>query len=577
MDVERDFTSSPYASAVFGAFALYLALDVPGETRLEDILVKSQVSDSLRHIVDDRLGNHWDKYLPLLTAFSKEELADFLSDVDGERLSGGKGVFSSSLPIADLVARILDLQPGDSVCDLGCATGDFIRKAYFQTFTDADDNELVGIEHSPDAAAIAEIRMLCVDAKVSIRNESMFQDTLRNARFDKVFCDPPLAARRLAQDPEVREFVQKAFPDFPELSQNMCGEWLFAACAVAAMKKGGGRAVVVMAPSALSDRLHMRYRRYFVQHGLVEAVVELPQRLFSHTNIGPSLVVFSEGNEKVRMVRAEELCFSNRKSNVLGKGHVDTIAACLGLAATFDPKGLERYCKTVARDALLGDDCDLSVRRRFAPPVSVRNGIPLGSLLENSRRGATIPAAKLDKLTTSEDTPFLYITTGYLAGGDVRPQNLREIPEEYRQDCARNGDIVISRVQSDGADIKSAVVEIPEGKSILPNGNLQVLSVDPSRADPYFIKSCLDSEYAQKFLANVMGGSVIRHITPRDLERLPIPDLPLARQREIGEICHSTIQRISRLRKELTAESDRLVRLLVDNEPDCLVKTESEA
>lgn len=576
MDIESAHTSTPYVSAVFAAFVLYLAHEHPNETELKSILVINEVSEPLARVIAERLGNHWDQYRPLLTAFPKDDLADLLSSVDGERLAGGKGAFASSLPVADLVSCLLDLKTGDSVCDLGCATGDFIRKAYFQTFTDDDANKLVGIDHSPEAAAIAEIRMRCIDANVSIRNESMFSRESRGTRFDKVFCDPPLAARGLAQDSEVRDFLREAFPDFPELSPTMQGEWLFAARAVAAMKKGG-RAVVVMAPSAMSDMRHARYRRYFVLHGLVEAVIDLPPRLYAHTSVGPSMVVFSEGNEAVRMINASELRFANRKSNVLGKGHIETIAACLGLAATCDPKGLDKYCKTIGRDQLLDNDCDLSVRRCFAPPVSVRDGVPLGSLLAGSGRGATIPSGKLDKLATDEDTPFLYITPGHLVDGTARPMHLREMPDPYRTSCAKDGDIVVARVLSDGSEIKSAVLEIPDGTAVLPSDNLHVLSVDRNRADPYFVKACLDDGYAQRFLASFSGGSVVRHLTPRDLERLPIPALPLARQREIGEACRTAVHRVHELRERLDEARKTLGRILPDNEPACLAASESEA
>lgn len=576
MDIERSHTSTPYMSAVFAAFVLYLAHEHPDETELKSILATNEVSKTLARVIWEWLGNHWDQYRSLLTAFSKDDLADLLSSVDGERLAGGKGTFASSLPVADLVSYLLDLKTGDSVCDLGCATGDFIRKAYFQTFTDNDENELVGIDHSPEAAAIAEIRMRCIDAHVSILNDSMFSREFRDARFDKVFCDPPLAARGLAQDPEVKEFLRERYPDFPELSPSMQGEWLFAARAVAAMKKGG-RAVVVMAPTAMSDMRHTRYRRYFVQHGLVEAVIDLPSRLYTHTNVGPCMVVFSEGNEAVRMINAAELRYENRKSNVLGKGHIDTIAACLGLAATCDPEGLDKYCKTIARDKLLDNDCDLSVRRCFAPPVSVRDGVPLGSLLLDSGRGTTIPSSKLDKLATSEDTPFLYITPGHLVDGTARPLHLREMPEQYRPCCARNGDIVVARVLSDGSEIKSAVLEIPDGKTVLPSDNLQILCVDRNRADPYFVKACLDDGYAQRFLASFSGGSVIRHLTIRDLERLPIPVLPLARQREIGEACRAAVHRIHELREQLDEAKRILGHILSDKEPTRLTTPESEA
>ena len=90
MDIERSHTSTPYMSAVFAAFVLYLAHEHPDETELKSILATNEVSKTLARVIWEWLGNHWDQYRSLLTAFSKDDLADLLSSVDGERLAGGK-------------------------------------------------------------------------------------------------------------------------------------------------------------------------------------------------------------------------------------------------------------------------------------------------------------------------------------------------------------------------------------------------------------------------------------------------------------------------------------------------------
>lgn len=579
-DIEREYTATPFVSAVCAAYVLYIAHKTPDETELKGILTANKVSSSLARTITDRIGDHWEKYRPMLTSFSESDLADFFAvGVNGERLFNGKASpVSSSLPIVDLVLKVLDLHQGDAVCDLGCAAGDFIRRAYFATFTDADDNVLTGIEINTEAAAIAEIRMQCDDARVAIENASMFDGRFSKGSFDKVLCDAPLCMRGLPEQPGVREFLYEAFPDFPELSGSMTGDWLFAARAVAALRKGG-KAAVVLSPSAMFDVRSAAFRRYFIQRNLIEAVIELPSRLFAHTSIPTYLVVFSAGNESVKMIRAGELCYSNRKNNVIGKGHVDIVAACLGLTATCDPKGLDRYRVIVGKNALLDGDCDLSVRRYFADPKAevLGESVRLGELVEISKRGAFVPSDELNKLICDEDTDYLYVASGDINDGilSAKLQNLVELPSKYRPYCAKNGDIVITRVMASGAEFKVAVIDVPEGKMVLPNGNLLVFTVDCEKSDPYFIKACLDHTYAQRFMENNTVGVANRTLSYRSLEKLPIPALPLERQREIGRQCHEKIRHVVELRSRLAAAKSDLLNVLGANAADCFAGKES--
>lgn len=580
LDIERGHTSSSYVSAVFAAFVLYLAHDSPEKTDLGEILGDHPISESLRRAIQDRLGDHWKEYLPLLTSFMQSELADCIrTAVDGEKVFDGRASgCASSLPLVELAVRLLDLKPGDSVCDLGCAAGDFIHRAYFSTFTEKDDTRLLGSDICADAAAIAEIRMFCDDAKVEIRNESVFSKANLSRQFDKVFCDPPLGIRGLPQDPEVRDFIRGSFPDFPELVPSMAGDWIFAARAVAAMRPGG-RAVVVLLPSALSDGRGEAFRRYFIRRKLVEAVIELPAKLLSHTAVPVCMLVLGEGNESVTMVRAEDLAYSNRRKNVIGKSHVETIAACLGLVPSFDPKGLDRYRVSVANDVLLKGDCCLAPKRHFAPPVAIRESIGLGECLASAKRGAAITSRDLDSLACGEETPFLYLSSGDIADGVLAAKlvHLREIPPAWRPYCAQDGDIVVSRVLASGAGFKTAVVETPPGKTVLPNGNLWVVTVDREKADPYFVKACLDSDYGQRFLADSSSGTAILAFGYRALEEFPIPALPLDRQRAIGEICRDRARRFAELRDQLAAAKADLAGVFAEQAADCLVENQTEA
>lgn len=158
------------------------------------------------------------------------------------------------------------------------------------------------------------------------------------------------------------------------------------------------------------DNRNEAYRRYFIQHGLIEAVIELPSNLMMSTNISTYLVVFSHGNDVVKMIRADELCYVSRRKKVLGKQHIDIIAACLGVEATADTKGLDRYCATVSRDVLLKNECSLAVKQYFADPVAIKDGIPFGNFVTDARRGVLLTRDELDRISTKSETDWLYLS-----------------------------------------------------------------------------------------------------------------------------------------------------------------------
>jgi len=589
--IEREFCANPHVSVICAAFMLYISHQTPEETDLGAILSANKVSAKLAETILDRIGEHWSRYLPLLTAFTRTDLETFFKYSANEAYWGGRGSScSSSNPIADLIVRLLEIGPSQTVCDLGCAAGDFLVKAYEAVRVANEKSVCAGIELDSGLAALAAIRMYREGLDVSIRNDSVFDAKHSKVKFDKVFCDAPFCVKGLAQDREVREFMAAAYPDFPELNMNMTGEWLFAARAIAAMKKGG-RAAVVMSPSALFDGRNEPYRRYFVQRNLIEAVILLPPNLFSHTAISAYIVLFSEGNEGVRMVRANKLCYANRRKNILASCHVETIANCLDRLSMSDEGsktgaipsargGLEKYRVLVEKDRILPEGCDLSVNRFFKGPEPNGETVSLGSVVLTAKRGFTISSSDLDKYAVDEKT---MATCRYLGPGDIsdgvvasKVLSLSKFPEGADAYAAKNGDLVVTRVMASSADFKVAVIETEEGGTLLPNGNLFVFSVDTEKTDPYFVKAWIDSKPAQAILSSFANGSAVRTLSWKNFENLPLPRLPLERQREIGRHCREAVKRYAELRDELATAKHALKTLFATDAPDCIPEAEDE-
>ena len=120
IDFERRYSTTPF-SAVAGTYALYLAQENLGVTDLGRLLKVGEVSGEVAAFMNERIGGHWDKYLPMVTTYSQEILAAALPIiVEREFQNAGKSLgSSSSQPIAELCAKILAFKSGASMVTVG--------------------------------------------------------------------------------------------------------------------------------------------------------------------------------------------------------------------------------------------------------------------------------------------------------------------------------------------------------------------------------------------------------------------------------------------------------------------------
>ena len=106
--------------------------------------------------------------------------------------------------------------------------------------------------------------------------------------------------------------------------------------------------------------------------------------------------------------------------------------------------------------------------------------------------------------------------------GDDLP-HLRELDSKTKKQWLRTGDLIVSK---NGAPFKIAVAEVPEGKTILANGNLYIIRLDTERIDPYFVAAFLASDDGKELMERMVVGTTIPNLPLRNLKdiQLPVPD-----------------------------------------------------
>jgi len=118
-----------------------------------------------------------------------------------------------------------------------------------------------------------------------------------------------------------------------------------------------------------------------------------------------------------------------------------------------------------------------------------------------------------------------------------------------RDDTPRAGDVLL-RTQGRPPVVATAEKTSDEdaiGRFVEVSGIAQVVEIDGTRLDPYFVALFLRSDVAALPVANTLGA-----INRDDLRRCRIPRLPLAEQRRYGE----AFRRLNELEQALAALSD---------------------
>lgn len=560
------YSHDPYPSVVAACFVTSEAyvrnrFDIPN---LAEFLEEIDAPRIIREFVLDKLESHWDEWRKLLRRFDPDEVTAFCIETWYDRDN-----YRATTPsnIAKLCTRLLDVNPNDFFADFGAGIGEVLNLAaleqdfkrettngkHLNSPTDSgcsDRYRFRGIEVNRELAAIAAIRTFLLTHEYDcIRVADVFEYDPSEV-YDKIFCCPPWGLRSWKML-GAKRFLSKHYPALPDEATQCSGEWLFALRAMTSLAENG-TAVVATTNGAMYNRSDVAIRRYFLERGWIRAVVSLPERCFSDTNISTALLVLGRGNKSVRFVDATTGGTSERWLTTFSDEQIAAIVNAVSGAST-EPLQAE----DLPVDRILKNSAVLFPPRVLHAPRKIENGVPLGSLAKEITRGANLVAAERAKLTTSEPTAFRYLSVGDIQDGRIVKNlpYLTEIPRRYLSHCVRDGDLIVTKT---GKPFKAAVVRVPENTTILFGGNLLAVSVDETKADAGFLAAFLSSEAGLEQLAARSVGSALPTIGARELGETTVPCPSLALQRKTANAYRAKLDEIAYLKDRLDRLRDEI-------------------
>lgn len=325
-------------------------------------LTDGKIRDLIEHLSTRKLGNKdypadlmGDAYEILLKKFADDSKAQ-------------AGEFYTPRSVVQLLIRILDPKPGESVYDPACGSGGMLIEAvHHMNHSNLCCGKIFGQEKNVTNAAIAKMNLFLHGAADF---NIMQGDTLREpkilaggelAKFDCVIANPPFSLEKWGS---VEWSSDKFGRNIWGTPSDSCGDYAWIQHMIKSMGPGNSRMAVVMPQGILfRGNEEGNIRKKLVESDKVEAVVTLGDKLFYGTGLSPCFLIIrnlkpAEHSARILMIDATKILTQKRAQNILSQEDVDRI-----FQLYTEYKDVEDYAKVVTLDDVKAKEYNLSPNR----------------------------------------------------------------------------------------------------------------------------------------------------------------------------------------------------------------------
>ncbi|MEI3376387.1 MAG: N-6 DNA methylase [Coriobacteriales bacterium] len=487
----------------------------------------------LQEYLLNELGEYWQRLANgLLERYSTDMLEGYIINYESSELLEKSGdTFNTPDTINRLAYAVLNIQDNDKVADLGCGCGNFL--AHVARY--APNAELYGVDTNKKAACLTIAKLDLLGAKSSVEIGDMFENA-HAKRFDKVFSNFPFGVRPAFMHGS-GEYYDALKHGRDGIGRPSSGDWLFNKLAYDSLNEGGS-AVTIMTNGATFNGGDKQARRYFVDNGMIKAVVALPAKLFPTTSIPSTLIVLGKNDGPVRMVDATDLSVPGRRWDTMGSEEITILLERL--------EHDSNYSKLINREELASTDYNIYPMRYLGRNIDLINPAYLKELALSIERGASLTAKELDELTIESDSCLSYLRLSDINDGRIENDlpRLRELDCETKKQWLKDGDLIVSK----NAPFKIAVAEVPKGKTILATGNMYIIRFDTEQVDPYFVAAYLTSEDGKEMMERMVVGTVISNLPLKNLREIQIPVPDMHTQKSVAQRYQACLDEIEVLK-----------------------------
>ncbi len=284
--------------------------------------------------------------------------------------SGGQkaGEFYTPPEVSDLIAELLDPQPGDTICDPACGSGSLLMKCGKKIQANHDGSKhyaLYGQEAIGSTWSLAKMNMFLhgednhkIEWGDTIRSPKLLDKNGNLMTFDIVTANPPFSLSKWGHDEAADDVFGRFKRGVPPKTK---GDYAFILHMIETLKSGSGRMGVVVPHGVLfRGSREGKIRKKLIEENLLDAVIGLPEKLFYGTGIPAAILIFrkKKTDDTVLFIDASNTYDAGKNQNILGEEHINRIVKTFRDRTTVD-----KYAYLATHDEIKENDYNLNIPR----------------------------------------------------------------------------------------------------------------------------------------------------------------------------------------------------------------------
>lgn len=283
--------------------------------------------------------------------------------------SGGQkaGEFYTPPEVSDLLAELLDPQPGDTICDPACGSASLLMKCGRKVRDNhkSKNYALYGQEAIGSTWSFAKMNMFLhgednhkIEWGDTIRNPKLLDKNAHLMLFDIVTANPPFSLDKWGHEDAAADHFGRFGRGVPPKTK---GDYAFILHMIETLKPKSGRMGVVVPHGVLfRGSSEGKIREKLIEENLLDAVIGLPEKLFFGTGIPAAILIFKKEkvDDNVLFIDASREFTSGKNQNQLS---ADNIAKIVKTYRNGD--NVEKYAHLASLKEIRDNDYNLNIPR----------------------------------------------------------------------------------------------------------------------------------------------------------------------------------------------------------------------
>lgn len=440
-------------------------------------------------------------------------------NLDNIRSSNMIPGFSIPMEISELACKLLDIKNKDKLYQPNTQAGEFLT----DFLVNYPESSISAIEINTSYILASQLKLPIVDDKnrASIKQEDYLNTDLSTIEYNKVFSMPPMGM--MYRDFDERVVDKDLINFYKENGFTTKNEWIDILKIIS--KSKFEKALFIVHSGILFSERDKKIRKYLIDNGYIESVIELAPRLFMGTGISTNMLLISKNNKKVKMVDASDIYHIGRNGNRITEDDIEKILDAYNNES--------KISKEVSPEEFEDNNYSFIPRRYTNEEIDLKNYVYLKDVTEIKRGYANLKKSDLYKRISRENT-----NNKIIAAGDIDDNfniadltSLTEIEDKEETYCVKDGDIIFSR----GGNYNSLLIRNSGNYKILVNGTLYILTCDEEKIDPYYLQMYLASDHCLSQIESLNTGKSIQFMSINQLGELKIPKVSKEKEKELSQ------------------------------------------